>query len=205
MSAESDQSVQATILLAHYKAIRDEIVLRATAQSTLLQINITAIGTVAGFVLASNADPLALLVIPILSPLLGMLWLDHHESIADLGRFIRRNIEPNYGNVANMPLDKFYNHPAPPPRKLRSMGYRLAVMTSFGFLPAAALIFVAAFHKETAIYKGTTVPNSMFYGLVLIAAVLVIIFLGLFWTAPWSDLPRRETLVATESNAATGN
>jgi hypothetical protein len=185
MSTESDKSIQATILLAHYKAIRDEIVLRATAQSTLLQINITAVGTIAGFVLAYKANLLALLVIPILSPLLGMLWLDHHESIADLGRFVRGNIEPNYGTVANMPLDKFYNHPSPPPRKLRTVGYRLAVMASFGFLPAAALIIVAAFYKETE------VPPAMFYALVLMAALLVIIFLGLFWTAPWSDHPPR--------------
>jgi hypothetical protein len=73
---------------------RGEINERSRAQHTIIQIAVTAVGTVLGFVLGAKADPRVLLVIPLISTPLGMLYLDHGLNIANIGEFIRTRIVP---------------------------------------------------------------------------------------------------------------
>jgi hypothetical protein len=73
---------------------RSEINERSRAQHTIIQIAVTAVGTVLGFVLGAKADPRVLLVIPLISTPLGMLYLDHGLNIANIGEFIRTRIVP---------------------------------------------------------------------------------------------------------------
>lgn len=68
-------------LLAQFGALHDEIMQRSGHQHAMLNLDTTALGTIAGFVLANKADPLLLLVIPFLSFVFGGLWYDHAINI----------------------------------------------------------------------------------------------------------------------------
>ena len=61
-------------LYEEFKALRAEIAQRSTAQVTIIQLNVTAIGIVLGAALSKIPDPdgRILFIIPILSPMLGL-------------------------------------------------------------------------------------------------------------------------------------
>jgi hypothetical protein len=142
-----DKPVAMNAVLAEFNALRAEILFRATSQATLIQINVTAAGTIAVFALANANFRLAMIVIPILSPVLGILWLDHDATIKKLGDFIEREIKPAYQRVIKdftFPDYQRYTHVVdtlPIPR-LSIVNFNIAVFVTFGLLPTGALIYV---------------------------------------------------------------
>src|SRR5947209_1636190 len=97
MTQASEQiSAIMNALLAEFNALRAEIIFRATSQATLMQINITASGTVAVFALSDPKYALTLIIIPILSPVLGIFWLDHDATIMKLGAFLKNEVKLAY-------------------------------------------------------------------------------------------------------------
>src|SRR5215472_774407 len=89
------QKQVATILIAQFTALRAEIQNRSTFQTTIVSINVTAIGVISGFYFAQHGDPRVLFVLPILSPILGMMYVDQDANIGNIGRFIQNSIAPN--------------------------------------------------------------------------------------------------------------
>ena len=89
------QKQVATILLAQFAALRAEIQNRSAFQTTIVSINVTAIGVISGFYFTQHGDPRVLFVIPILSPILGMMYVDQDANIGNIGRFIQNSIVPN--------------------------------------------------------------------------------------------------------------
>jgi len=79
-------------LRAEFAAYRQEILARAGHQHTLLSLNLTAISALVGFVLAHQADERLLLLLPIVSSSIGLLWYDHARNIESLGDYIRRDM-----------------------------------------------------------------------------------------------------------------
>lgn len=72
---------------------------RSTTQQALLGLNLTAVGFVAGLVLSGEADNELLLVLPIISAVLGLLWLDHALNIEAIGLYVREKLwiwEPSW-------------------------------------------------------------------------------------------------------------
>lgn len=92
MNEQEKQQISA--LLEEFKLLRGEINQRSTAQATLIQINIAAIGIVLGAFFSNTLDNRVLFIIPVISPMLGMLYLDHNLAIGNLGRFIQSEIKP---------------------------------------------------------------------------------------------------------------
>src|SRR5689334_13795793 len=74
---ESGADRQLTVLLQEYNSLRQEIFSRSTAQHTLMNIDVTIVGTIVGFAIAkdSPAAPLLLLLVPLISGSLGFLYL----------------------------------------------------------------------------------------------------------------------------------
>lgn len=77
---------------AEFAAYRDEILHRSSQQSSLLGLDLAALIAIAGFVLSDNADSLLLLLLPIVSSSIGLLWYDHARNIDSLGTYIRDHI-----------------------------------------------------------------------------------------------------------------
>ena len=142
-----DKPVVMSALVAEFNAMRGEIIFRATSQATLMQINIAAAGTVAVFALAEKSRALTMIIIPILSPILGILWLDHDATIMKLGLFIKNKLKPAYRRIVptfDFPDYESYADGAdalPTPR-FAILNFTIAVFSTFGALPLAALLYV---------------------------------------------------------------
>jgi hypothetical protein len=96
VQVRADRKRQVDTLLEEFKALRNEIDQRSDAQLRLIQLNITAIGIILGafFTPVLENDPRILFLIPVVSPILGLLWLDHATAIRHLGMFIQNKLKP---------------------------------------------------------------------------------------------------------------
>ena len=86
------QSASTTERLAEYAARYSEIAQRSTFQQALLALNLTSAGTIVGFVLANHAPKALLLIVPVVSSTLGLIWLDHHRNIQLAGQYIKEKL-----------------------------------------------------------------------------------------------------------------
>jgi hypothetical protein len=89
-----DRATAVTVALAEFAGLREEITSRSTAQHTLMNLNLTAVGVVGGTVLSQHASPLLLLLLPVVGSALGILFFDHASWIENLGRYIAATIQP---------------------------------------------------------------------------------------------------------------
>jgi hypothetical protein len=160
-----------SVLLAQFNACRAEILARSVGQATLVGLNISAIGVISGFYFAYHADPRLLFVIPLLSPMLGILWEDHAINIGNIGRFIQRSIMPRLSASLGSDL---------PDYELwirdfeQRQGSRLVLLIApitlmFAVLPLGALILA---------YHVVGVRDLLFCVLLTSGAVLIAIFGG---------------------------
>jgi hypothetical protein len=82
------------VIMNEFEALRDEVNQRATHCRTLIDINVLASGTIRGFVFENPQRVPLLLLIPVLSPVLGLLWLDHSYAIRTMGDYINDELKP---------------------------------------------------------------------------------------------------------------
>jgi hypothetical protein len=168
-----DKPVIMSALVAEFNAMRAEILFRATSQATLMQLNITAAGTVAFFALADGARAATMIIIPMLSPILGILWLDHDATILKLGRFIKTELKPACNTVANFKLPDYERYAesadALPAPRFAILNFTIAVFATFGFLPLAALVYVISTWKGKLSSPAFLIPT-------LLAVLLLLAF-----------------------------
>lgn len=89
---ESALTIQ--VALMEFQKLRDEITSRSNNQATLISLTITASGLVVGFSISESNTELLLLILPILAPALGLLFVDHALTILRLGKHIDLKIAP---------------------------------------------------------------------------------------------------------------
>jgi hypothetical protein len=123
--------------LAEYTALRAEIQRRSTTQQALVALNLAASATIAGAVVASRLDDEFLLVLPLVSSVLGLLWLDHARNIELIGSYIANKLwlwEPSWETYARQ-LE----------RRMRSQVLEFALPMSLVFAggSVAALVITA--------------------------------------------------------------
>jgi hypothetical protein len=82
------------VAMSEFKALRDEIGSRATSSMTLININVVVSGVVGGLVVNNPGRVELLLLLPIISPVLGLLWLDHAHNIRNIGDYINLTLRP---------------------------------------------------------------------------------------------------------------
>lgn len=85
-----------TVLMQEFNALKAEILARSNAQHTLLNLNVTILGTLVGFAIAGHEGgaSLLLLLVPLVSNSIGFLYLDHHTAIQRAGVYIDQRIRP---------------------------------------------------------------------------------------------------------------
>jgi hypothetical protein len=57
-----------------------------------MALNLTTVGTVVGFVLTKHSTSSLLLLVPVISPTLGLQWLDHNRNIGLLASYVRTEL-----------------------------------------------------------------------------------------------------------------
>jgi hypothetical protein len=145
---DADPGVVVQVALAEFSKLRDEISGRSGSAWTLLGLNATVSSAVAGFVLAQKADPLLLLLLPLLNPSLGLLFLDHATNISNIGIYIDSVLKPLLRGAAREArlmgyeewVDEYESHPF---RRLLPFGIPLVLL--FNVTPVASLVYSARF------------------------------------------------------------
>ena len=145
------QKQVATILLAQFTALRAEIQNRSTFQTTIVSINVTAIGVISGFYFAQHGDPRVLFVLPILSPILGMMYVDQDANIGNIGRFIQNSIVPELARatgVTRLPDYEVFVRDFERRGRYRVVLFGIPILFMFALVPLGALIlpFVHGMH-----------------------------------------------------------
>lgn len=142
--ALSDAQKQvATALLAQFTALRAEIQNRSTFQTTIVSLNITAIGVISGFFFAQHADPRVMFIIPVLSPILGMMYVDHDVNIGNIGRFIQTAIMPELAKaagIAGLPDYEVFVRQFEQRAGFRVFMFGIPILFMFSLLPLGALV-----------------------------------------------------------------
>jgi hypothetical protein len=136
MAAGEDPESLQRMALSEFSALRSEIGSRSTAQHTLINLSITAIGAVVGFALAQKGDLWLLLLLPILSPSLGMLYLDHAINIMNIGNYINNQLKPTLRLMRYEEVVRSHERR----RLLRVLPYGLPIFIIFAGVPIGSLI-----------------------------------------------------------------
>lgn len=76
------------VRLAEFSALRSEIGQRTGIQQALIALNLTVAGTVGGIVASGQGHGRLFLVVMFVSATFGILWLDHHLAIHQIGSYI---------------------------------------------------------------------------------------------------------------------
>lgn len=94
--------IAATVALAEFTALRDEIGRRSTSQQAQLGLALTVSTSVFGVVLAGKASVHLLLALPFATGPLAMLFIDNHWTICHLGRYIGNDLRAVLTHVASV-------------------------------------------------------------------------------------------------------
>jgi hypothetical protein len=128
-----------TVRLAEFQALRSEIDRRSNIQQALIALNLTISASMAGVVTTDGLDERLLIVIAFASATFGVLWLDNHLVIKEIGSYIRDELwvwSPSWECAVNKSKPNWW-------RPL----FASAVMLSFaGVSFAAAIAVVGRFH-----------------------------------------------------------
>ncbi len=186
-----------TVAMAEFKALRDEINQRATYCHTILNINVVATGTVAGLVLGNTSRLDLLLILPILGPVLGLLWLDHSYAIRGMGDYINDRLRPQVCDAAGDQsllgwegyLDDFERRH----KLLRFLPLGVPIVVLFAAIPTFALLRVVDVIGVD--WRGAI----WLVGLLLTVSYLTLLLLLLF--APYLRTRRRATRGPEEAGA----
>lgn len=94
MKKKSDSAIN--VLLSEFRALRSEIENRGRAQQALVALNITSLAAILGIAISSPEwwKPYFLLVVPFFSSSLGLYYLNHDFTIANIGHYIGKIIRP---------------------------------------------------------------------------------------------------------------
>ena len=80
-----------TIVLAEFSGLRGEIATRVNLLATMIIANLTVLGVVFGIALNSG-NTSVLLVLPFITPSLGVMYIDQQRNLIFLGNYIRERI-----------------------------------------------------------------------------------------------------------------
>ncbi len=134
------------VVMDEFKALRDEINQRATYCHTLININIVASTALVGVVLSYPNRVELLLILPILSPILGLLWIDHSYAIRNIGDYINEKLQPAVVDALKGGNDLLRwegyldEHERTQKKLLRVLPLGIPILVVFGAVPLLALI-----------------------------------------------------------------
>jgi len=164
----------------------------------LVALNLTALGSVTGYVLVSQAY-LILLAVPFFSTLLGLLWLDHAVVVGKLGAYLGEELRDELTMVTGNPRMMGWEERAWKFEELRFQRFVLFGLPIFGAFGGGALaaLFVA---------WGALRSNGH-YALWVVDAFLLLVYAisaGVFLLHPNALIPRRHRAQKTKLSGGNG-
>jgi len=167
--------------LEEHRALRNEIEQNNVSMRYIFIFNMTASGTIYSFVL-SNIDSLKdlLLIIPILSSILGIIFFSHSLKISLLGHYIRDKISPKIKLLTNdsSVLDWEYYI------RQEDRRQRLFKWFSLDLVWLSVFLLISGISLVSALVSGLCVSVIWIIGLVLTIAVSIMMVIDryYFWS-----------------------
>jgi hypothetical protein len=94
MASPADKNLIINVALAEYTALRAEVTNRISGQDTMLSLYMTATAAIFGFSLSGHANSLILLVLPLLSAAVRLLYHNHNQYIRLVSAYINDQLRP---------------------------------------------------------------------------------------------------------------
>ena len=88
MASGSSTARALEVATKQLEKLNNEIAQRSDAQQRILFLDITAVGAIGAFTINNYKARALALLIPLVSSMLGFLWLDHALTIHRIGRFV---------------------------------------------------------------------------------------------------------------------
>jgi hypothetical protein len=175
-AASNSTAVRVEVLLAEFNSLKTEIQSRSDRQNSVIALNLTVIGAIAGLFYSRASDPKVFFVIPVLCPMLGMIYIDHVINIGHIGRFIQNVIKPQLAHTVSLkdlPDYEVYVRTLESRRVLRIFVLGIPILLMFAGVPLAALVLPFLVAKPPA-------RDIIFAGPAVLGATFIAIFL-FFW------------------------
>jgi|SRR5664279_827988 len=125
------------VRLAEFNSLHQEIGQRSTIQQALVALSLTVATSVSGLVAAGSSREELFLAVPFASCTFGLLWLDHHLSIHQIGSYLDRDV------CRWQPSWESHVRSQPKPGWWRAI-YLVAMMLAFLGVAVAAVVIAAA-------------------------------------------------------------
>lgn len=94
-----------SIVLAEFAGLRGEVATRINLQVTIILGNLTVLGVVLGIALSRPENRSILLLLPIVTPCIGLLVIDSFRNLDMLGQYIHRFIRPHLRITSQREID----------------------------------------------------------------------------------------------------
>jgi hypothetical protein len=153
---EAKHTPYVNLALAELSVLREEIKSRSGYQHAFINLAITALGVLAG-IAVSQKDARVLLLIPLLSAPLGLLWIDHHTVIQTIGETIvsvKRTLaeriampqllDPSGAAIADTILERENSMPRGGSRWGPMLRFAIHPCIIFGTIPSLILLYAVA-------------------------------------------------------------
>jgi hypothetical protein len=140
------KSYLAQAIFSELEGVKAEIQARSDRQATVLTTCITAIGAIAGVYFTKvTAEARIFFIIPLISFVLGMSWLDHDATIRQLGVFVRNELKWKIADLADVDLQQIPDYERVAASNVSRFGPRfslfgLPVIIVFIALPILSLL-----------------------------------------------------------------
>lgn len=191
MSAEPAKSPEfVNVVLSEFSTAKEEIKTRSQAQSNIIALDLTAVGVIGSLFFSKGADPRVLFLIPIISGILGLIYIDHAININKLGRFINRVIKPSLEAVIGDEIVDFE-------RTIRAQKIEKGRLWSVFLLsfPILLLFAVIPFAALLLPFFESKVYDATYWVLAALGSTVVLLFLWFWlmitarWVPSWIDPP----------------
>jgi hypothetical protein len=174
LQTKNNTSSMVDAMIAEFNSLKEEIRSRSNDQSIILSLNVTVIGAIGGLYLSEQADSRILFLIPIISSLLGIRYVDHAINIDNLGRFIQREVKPHLAwalDVEKVVDYEVFAESFTERSQLRFLLLALPVALLFAGVPGCALVlpFIGV---ETEQYDTSFVAGAVLGGVLLALFIL---------------------------------
>jgi hypothetical protein len=194
-----------TIVLAEFAALRSEITTRITLQVTLILGNLTVLGVVLGIALSQPGNTNVpgstnvptnrnlLLLLPLVTPCIGVLVLDQFRNMDILGRYIVEFIRPKLeiDDVEVFSWERWIAtyHFTP----LFWGPYQFVLFLEFFGPPIAVLIYAIQYHLHHPQVQVSTLQRSLWWTGAVLTGVLISYAVGYGIYSVWHPRGSRKT------------
>jgi hypothetical protein len=138
----------ATVALTEFSALRNEIDNLANAHRFMMNLNLTVVVGIVGFILADKADPHLLFVLPIASSAIGLVYQWYVVHAMHIGNYINTRLRPILvGHTQNEQVLGWEAHLRETvyARRGSALAGRLAYLLLFPAVPAISLLVLLSY------------------------------------------------------------